>query len=151
MTCDVAAGKCNSGTNSLTFTWDSLSQPEKVVPQSKLQAVKCKDGNECPWGQTCCELASGKYGCCPLPNVSHWWSLTLILLFIYLNFQPLEVVSRYREPQLQVAENWSHLFNLSTNICKSWCLHTFHSQYQWFGRLIKHVKNDNSRVQQDKG
>ena len=24
--------------------------------------------------------------------------------FIYLNFQPLEVVSRYRDPQLQVAE-----------------------------------------------
>ena len=24
---------------------------------------------------------------------------------IYVNFQPLEVVSRYRDPQLQVAEN----------------------------------------------
>ena len=38
---------------------------------------------------------------------------------IYLNFQPLEVVSRYREPQLQVAENYSYLNNLSTNSCKS--------------------------------
>ena len=38
---------------------------------------------------------------------------------IYLNFLPLEVVSRYRDPQLQVAENYSCLFNLSTNICKS--------------------------------
>ena len=37
---------------------------------------------------------------------------------IYVNFQPLEVVSHYRDPQLQVAEN-SYLFNLSTNICKS--------------------------------
>ena len=37
---------------------------------------------------------------------------------IYLNFQPLEVVSRYRDPQLQVAENYSYLFNLHTNICK---------------------------------
>ena len=35
-----------------------------------------------------------------------------------LNFQPLEVVSRYRDPQLQVAENYSCLFNLSTKICK---------------------------------
>ena len=26
---------------------------------------------------------------------------------IYLNFHPLEVVSRYRDPQLQVAENYS--------------------------------------------
>ena len=25
---------------------------------------------------------------------------------IYLNFYPLEVVSRYRDPQLQVAENY---------------------------------------------
>ena len=38
---------------------------------------------------------------------------------IYLNFQPLEVVFRYRYPQLQVAENYLHLLNLSTNICKS--------------------------------
>ena len=29
-----------------------------------------------------------------------------------LNFHPLEVVSRYRDPQLQVAENYSYLFNL---------------------------------------
>ena len=41
---------------------------------------------------------------------------------IYLNFHPLEAVSRYRDPQLQVGENYSYLFNLSTNICKSWCL-----------------------------
>ena len=29
---------------------------------------------------------------------------------IYLNFQPIEVVSRYRDPQPQVVENWSYLF-----------------------------------------
>ena len=33
----------------------------------------------------------------------------------YLNFQSLEVVSRYRDPQLQVAEKYSYLFNLSTH------------------------------------
>ena len=31
--------------------------------------------------------------------------------FFYLNFQPLEVVSRYRDPQLEVAENCLYLFN----------------------------------------
>ena len=31
---------------------------------------------------------------------------------INLNFQPLEVVSRYRDPQPQVVENYSYLFNL---------------------------------------
>ena len=52
--------------------------------------------------------------------------MTLILLRInpylakvfYLNFQPLEVASRYRDPQLQVAENYSYLFDLYTNICR---------------------------------
>ena len=49
-------------------------------------------------------------------------------MLIYLNFQPLEVVSRYRDPQLQVAENYAYLLNLGTNICKSWMFrHTFHS------------------------
>ena len=38
---------------------------------------------------------------------------------IYFNFQPLEVVSRYRDPQLQVVENCSYLFNLRPKIYKS--------------------------------
>ena len=41
---------------------------------------------------------------------------------IYLNFQPLEVVSRYRDPQPQVVKNYSYLFNLRPNIYKYWCL-----------------------------
>ena len=36
----------------------------------------------------------------------------------YSNFHPLEVVSRYRDTQLQVAENYSYLFNLSSDIYK---------------------------------
>ena len=38
---------------------------------------------------------------------------------MYFYFQPLKVVSRYRDPQLQVAENYSYLLNLSTNFSKS--------------------------------
>ena len=38
---------------------------------------------------------------------------------ICLNFQPLEVVSRYRDPQPQVVENYSYLFNLGPNIYRS--------------------------------
>ena len=37
----------------------------------------------------------------------------------YLNFHPLEVVSRYRDAQLQVGENDSHLFDLMPNIFTS--------------------------------
>ena len=44
------------------------------------------------------------------------------LIYYYLNFQPLEVVSRCRDPQPQVAENYRYLLNLRPNIYKSWCL-----------------------------
>ena len=37
----------------------------------------------------------------------------------YLNVHPLEVVSRYRDPQLHVGEKFSYLLNLTPNICKS--------------------------------
>ena len=36
-----------------------------------------------------------------------------------LKFHPLEVVSRYRDPQLQVAENYPYLSYLTSTICKS--------------------------------
>ena len=42
--------------------------------------------------------------------------------FIYLNFHLLEVVSRYRDPQLQVGENYSYSFNLRNCRCQPWCL-----------------------------
>ena len=37
---------------------------------------------------------------------------------INLNFQPLEDASRYRDPQPQVVENYSYLFNFTPNIYK---------------------------------
>ena len=40
------------------------------------------------------------------------------------NFHSLEVVSRYRDPQLPLGEHYSHFFNLSQNICKYRCLNT---------------------------
>ena len=45
---------------------------------------------------------------------------------IYLNFHPLEVVSRYRDPQPQVVENYSYLLNLQILIFK----HPFYSRFQ---------------------
>ena len=38
---------------------------------------------------------------------------------IIFNCHPLEVVSRYRDPQLQLGESCSYLFYFRTNICKS--------------------------------
>ena len=68
---------------------------------------------------------------------------------IYLNFQLLEVVSRYRDPQLQVAENYSYLFNFITNICKSSCLDTHFIPNNSNCRLIKQIKNNSSLDQHD--
>ena len=30
----------------------------------------CPDGSFCPGAETCCILASGKYGCCPISNAT---------------------------------------------------------------------------------
>ena len=46
-----------------------------------------------------------------------------------LNFHPLEVVRRYRDPQLQAGENYTYSFNLKRNIDKSAKFkRPFHSQ-----------------------
>ena len=42
-----------------------------------------------------------------------------------LKFYPLEVVSRYREPQLPMGENYSYLFNLGPNIWESSCWNAY--------------------------
>ena len=46
------------------------------------------------------------------------WQLqhTKIAMLFNFNFHPLEAVSRYRDPQLQVGENYLHLSNWGTNI-----------------------------------
>ena len=59
--------------------------------------------------------------------VKKWFNLYLAKL-MYLNFQPLEVVSRHRDPQHQLVENYSYLFNLSTYLQILMFRHTFHSQ-----------------------
>ena len=50
---------------------------------------------------------------------------------IYLNFHPLEVVSRYHDPQLQVGKNYSYLHNLNLMfIFNLMFKQAFRSQYQ---------------------
>ena len=66
--------------------------------------------------------------------------------WFYLIFQPLEDVSRYRDPQPEVVENYSYLLNMRPNIYKS-----FHSQYQWFNQLINRIIVDICRDQQARG
>jgi hypothetical protein len=63
--CEVSTGKCTKGPN---FVVDWV---EKEPATLRAENVMCLDGRtECKTGQTCCKLASGNYGCCPVPNVS---------------------------------------------------------------------------------
>lgn len=41
----------------------------------RVDKVVCPDQSACPDGQTCCQLHSGQYGCCPQPDVS--WLCTV--------------------------------------------------------------------------
>ena len=60
--------------------------------------------------------------------------------WIYLNFHPHEVVSRYRDPQPQVVKNYANFFNLRINIYKILMFkQSFNSQYQWLNRLMKRI------------
>ena len=58
----------------------------------------------------------------------------------YLHFQPLEVVSRYRDPQPQVVENDSYFFNFRSHIYNFSCLNGPFTP-KWLNRLIKRIKN----------
>ncbi|XP_020788833.2 granulin a [Boleophthalmus pectinirostris] len=46
----------------------ALSSPEKDSNQSNSNDVECKDKRLCHDHETCCQLASGQYGCCPLED-----------------------------------------------------------------------------------
>ena len=48
--------------------------------------------------------------------------LYLIAKLCNLSFHSLEVVSRYRDPQLQVVDNYSYLFSLGPNTYSSYGL-----------------------------
>ena len=102
------------------------------------------------------------------PTIFTQWIMTTRLLWFFdsytqllsffnlypanlVNFQPLEVVSRYRDPQPQVAENYSYLFNLRPSIYILMSKQSFYSQYQWFNRPMKQIKNDYCRDQHAKG
>ena len=62
-TCDVSAGTCTKGDSIVSLF---IKQPAiETAPKN----VDCPDGrSQCPDANTCCILASGKYGCCPKPN-----------------------------------------------------------------------------------
>ncbi len=61
-TCDVAHQMCNPKDGGLKSL--STSAIVEIVGN-----VPCDSQSACQDGQTCCKLASGKWGCCPYPQV----------------------------------------------------------------------------------
>ena len=52
-----------------TVTKYSRSKLQETTKQTNSKSVTCPGGeSQCPNGNTCCELTSGQYGCCPLPK-----------------------------------------------------------------------------------
>jgi hypothetical protein len=64
--CDVKDGRCNKGSESIPL----FVKTEAVKPSfDEVKNVPCPGGSSaCPDGSTCCQLSSGQYGCCPIPN-----------------------------------------------------------------------------------
>jgi len=49
--------------------WNALAE-RKTDKQPSAREVDCPGHEQtCPDQNTCCKLSSGKYGCCPLPEV----------------------------------------------------------------------------------
>ncbi|XP_023377317.1 granulins isoform X3 [Pteropus vampyrus] len=62
-TCDLARARCLTATGTYPLA-------KKIPAQRTNRAgVMCPDArSQCPDGSTCCELPTGTYGCCPMPN-----------------------------------------------------------------------------------
>ena len=65
--CDETNGNCVQRESSVPMLTKTLAMPRNS--SSQLKAVVCPNGEtECKSGETCCELKSGKWGCCPVSN-----------------------------------------------------------------------------------
>ncbi|KAK7469520.1 hypothetical protein BaRGS_00036466 [Batillaria attramentaria] len=65
-TCDVSTGRCQKGKDIVAWV---AKQPAQERSLTVSVSVVCPGGeSQCPAGSTCCELSSGGYGCCPLPQ-----------------------------------------------------------------------------------
>ncbi|XP_043392644.1 progranulin isoform X9 [Chelonia mydas] len=64
-TCDPAGGSCHPP--AAPVPWLEKT-PARVRAPSAGRDVQCDEQTSCPEGNTCCRLATGSWGCCPLPE-----------------------------------------------------------------------------------
>uniref|UniRef100_A0A3Q3QAQ1 Granulins domain-containing protein n=1 Tax=Monopterus albus TaxID=43700 RepID=A0A3Q3QAQ1_MONAL len=72
--CCPAHYKCNEEKTTCTkgdvvIPWYT-KLPASSSVQTDASSVQCKDLSHCPEHNTCCQLFTGEWGCCPLQNVS---------------------------------------------------------------------------------
>ena len=65
-TCQVSKGSCSKGGMVIPF----LTKLPTAIAAPQEGVIKCPDNNFCPDKTTCCQLESGRYGCCPHVNAS---------------------------------------------------------------------------------
>ncbi|XP_023930792.1 multiple epidermal growth factor-like domains protein 6 [Lingula anatina] len=63
--CDASSGKCERQYSAIPW----LTKTTALSVGNGGNTVLCPDSqSQCPDGNTCCKLASGEYGCCPIPH-----------------------------------------------------------------------------------
>uniref|UniRef100_A0A667Z4V6 Granulins domain-containing protein n=1 Tax=Myripristis murdjan TaxID=586833 RepID=A0A667Z4V6_9TELE len=65
-TCDVNSTTCVKG--EVVIPWYT-KLPAVTSDEDYGNSVECDARNKCPEGSTCCQLAGGQWGCCPLEKV----------------------------------------------------------------------------------
>jgi hypothetical protein len=61
--CDLQHNQCVQKSTGRRFTASQIRSAEVLK-------VNCPDGSSCPNDNTCCQLESGSYGCCPYPQAT---------------------------------------------------------------------------------
>uniref|UniRef100_A0A131YXV2 Granulin n=1 Tax=Rhipicephalus appendiculatus TaxID=34631 RepID=A0A131YXV2_RHIAP len=64
-TCNEGSGTCELGDRSVPMVQKGPAFVDAALIQAAIRNEICPDGNECDDDQTCCQLRSGSYGCCP--------------------------------------------------------------------------------------
>ncbi|XP_069041662.1 progranulin-like isoform X2 [Lepisosteus oculatus] len=65
-TCDLTAGYCKSSTLSVPWLEKEPAKTGEPIGPGGEKGVKCDPETSCAAGTTCCQLPTGKWGCCPL-------------------------------------------------------------------------------------
>ncbi len=91
--------------------------PATTNLQADLGSVQCPDQSQCPEHSTCCQLSSGQWGCCPLPNVSIVCVCVCVCVCVESRAQPMygvdDIIGQYQT----IADMYESALMLSTFFC----------------------------------